>query len=406
MSTPEIVFWACVALIAYPYFLYPLLLAALSRLFGRDVKRGPCGPRTVSIVMCVHNEQANVERRLLELIDLLDATECVGEIIVVSDGSTDDTAAVVRLHSKRYVRLLELTVQVGKADALSRGVAMARHEIVVFADVRQRWAPDALERLLENFADEQVGAVSGDLVIEPTPGVLAGVGLYWRFEKWLRMQESRLWAQVGVTGAISAVRHELFRPIPPGTLLDDVYWPLGVAMQGKRVVHDHRAVAYDRLPAKTGDEMHRKVRTLAGNFQLLTRLPSALVPWRNPVWLQWLSHKLARLIVPWAMIGLLVANLFLIGSPFYRGAFVAQLLCYGLGLAGLFMMNGGRYATALGSLLVLNGAAWLAFWVWITGRARQSWRKVGYQGTGEAEPAPAAPVLPMRSLTSTSDHSK
>src|SRR5207237_4710179 len=163
------------------------------------------------------------------------------------------------------------------------------------------------ERLLENFADPSVGAVSGDLHLETSPGVLAGVGLYWRFEKWLRCRESLVDSQVGVTGAIAAVRRELFRPVPAGTLLDDVYWPMQVAMQGYRVVHDARARAFDRLPDSPRDEFRRKVRTLAGNFQLAALLPASLSPWRNPVWVQWVSRKLLRLVAPWALLGLLAS---------------------------------------------------------------------------------------------------
>src|SRR5262249_17231959 len=161
----------------------------------------------------------------------------------------------------------------------------------------------------------------------------------WDFEKWLRRQESLVGCQVGVTGAISACRRELFRPIPPGTLLDDVYWPLNVALQGHRVVHDRRAVAYDRLPDTAMDGFGRQVRTRSGNFQLAARLPRALVPWRNPVWAQWLSHKLARLVVPWALLLLLVATALLDG-PFYRGLLIAQGAVYGLGLAGLLTRRG------------------------------------------------------------------
>ena len=122
-----------------------------------------------------------------------------------------------------------------------------------------------------------------------------------RYERWLRHNEGQIGSVVGVTGAISAVRRELFRPIPHGTILDDVYWPLQVAMIGYRVVRDPRARAYDSLPERAGDEFRRKVRTLAGNLQLLARLPGALLPWRNPIWLQFISHKVLRLLVPWAL---------------------------------------------------------------------------------------------------------
>ena len=150
------------------------------------------------------------------------------------------------------MRIIELSENEGKAQALSRGCAAAQGEILVFADARQRWAADALQRLLENFDRPGVGAVSGDLVIEAPPGVLAGVGLYWRYEKWLRRNEGRVHSTVGVSGSICAVRRQLFQADSPRVLLDDLYWPLEVVMQGRRVVYDGRALAYDRLPGPAG----------------------------------------------------------------------------------------------------------------------------------------------------------
>src|SRR5262249_16423883 len=239
------------------------------------------------------------------------------------------------------VQVLELPTNVGKAAALTEACALASGEVLVFADVRQSWAPDALGLLLENFADPHIGAVSGDLVIESAPGVMAGVGLYWRYEKWLRQRESMVHSMVGATGAVCAVRRELFRPIPRGVLLDDVYWPLQVAMQGFRVLPGQRARAFDRLPERGRDEFRRKVRTLSGNFQLLGRLPAALLPWRNPIWFQLLSHKLLRLVVPWALLTLLVTSALLPG-PFFRLALFYQAAGYLLGVVGLWGRAGRR----------------------------------------------------------------
>jgi cellulose synthase/poly-beta-1,6-N-acetylglucosamine synthase-like glycosyltransferase len=313
-------------------------------------------------------------------VDLLHAARVEGEVIVVSDGSTDGTAAAARSVPGGLVRVIEFPDNRGKAVALAAAAAAARHDILVFADARQRWDPSALGHLLQNFADPGVGAVSGELVLESAPGVLAGVGLYWRFEKWLRRQESAARSMVGVTGAISAVRRELFRPPPPGTILDDVYWPLRVAMQGARVVFEARARAFDRLPEKTRDEFRRKVRTLAGNFQLLTLLPAALLPWRNPIWWQFVSHKLLRLAVPWALLGLLVSAAALPGAG-YRAAFAAQVAAYLLALHGIWGGSGAgrRLAAAAAAFLVMNAAAWAAFWVWAGGRTARSWTKVSYQ---------------------------
>jgi cellulose synthase/poly-beta-1,6-N-acetylglucosamine synthase-like glycosyltransferase len=374
----ETIFWAAAALVAYTYLVYPLLLLVAVRLRARPVQRGPF-TGTVSFVLAAHDEVHRVAARRDELSALLKAGGVKGEVVIVSDGSTDATAAAARTGADDGVRVLELTENVGKAEAISRAVASAATDIIVFADARQRWAADALALLLENFADPAVGGATGDLCLESAPGVTAGVGLYWRYEKAVRKLEARLHSTVGATGAISACRRELFRPIPPRTILDDVYWPMRVVMQGHRVVHDGRAKAFDRLPDRPRDEFRRKVRTLSGNFQLVARLPSLLVPWRNPLWLQFVSHKLLRLAVPWLLIAMLAASAVLSG-PIYRIALVAQLLAYVLALAGLHPKVAARLrlASAAASFVVLNAAAGVAFWVWLLGRAEASWHKVTY----------------------------
>lgn len=374
----ESLFWAGFAAVAYAYLIYPCIVWVFTKL----TKRLPAGaPFTgsVSIVLAAHNEAHSIRRRLDELLGLLDASGREGEVIVVSDGSTDDTVALARTCTSPRLRVEELTQNLGKAAALSHGCAVARGDVLVFADARQRWAPEALQALLGNFSRPEIGGVSGELTLESDAGAMAGVGLYWRYEKWLRHNEGLLHSTVGVSGSICAVRRELFTPIPAGTLLDDVYWPLCVAMKGYRVVHDDTAIAYDKLPPEAVDEFRRKVRTLSGNFQLVQLLPAALLPWRNPIWWQFVSHKLLRLVVPWALLVMLFTSA-LLPQPFYRFAFWAQMAGYAL--AGLSVLLGKRVklgvASAAASFLVLNAAAWVAFWVWLSGSAGKSWRKVSY----------------------------
>jgi len=392
MGFLEIVFWVSLGCVAYTYLVYPLLLGVVAKWRPRPVHPVGTAPCSFSVVLAVRNEAPLIDRRLRELLRLASATGLAAEIIVVSDGSDDETAVVARTFDKHLVRVLELPESRGKAAALTAGCAAARCEILVFADVRQTWASDALTALLRNFADPTVGAVSGDLIVESVPGVMAGIGLYWRLEKWMRRKESEIASLVGVTGAISAVRRELFRPIPEGTLLDDVYWPLRVAMDGGRVVHDPQAHAYDCLPPRALSEFRRKVRTLSGNLQLLTRLPSALLPWRNPLWFQLVSHKLMRLVVPWALLAILLTSALLPGAPF-AWLLGGQLFCYALAALGLTRAVGprSRLAAGAGSFLVLNGAAALALWVWLSGRSARSWRKVAY-ASGTAGAPGAAPT--------------
>ncbi len=379
MTALEICFWMCTLCVLYVYFFYPLLIGLIAYLRPSPVR--PVGRFTgsISVLLAVHNEESLIDRRLNELIKLLAAYAGESEIIVVSDGSTDSTVTIAERYTTGHVRVLALPVNVGKAKALTAGCAAARGDIIVFADARQRWAPDALNNLLKNFTDPRVGGVSGDLRVETVSDLMAAVGWYWHYEKWLRRTESLVHSTVGVTGAISAVRRQLFRSIPKGIILDDVYWPLQVAMQGYRVIHDEKALAFDTLPARTGDEFSRKLRTLSGNFQLLTHVPAALLPWRNPIWLQFLSHKIMRLVAPWALLIMLIVSAML-SAPCFQVAFVGQVVFYCLGLIGILQGDYAqtRLTSAAGSFLVLNAAAWLAFWVWVRKKTESSWKKVEY----------------------------
>ncbi len=367
----------CLAFIAYTYLLYPLALAAGARLRPQPIRQS-ASANSLSIVIAARNEQQTIGRRIRELSRMLNRTTASGEIILISDGSTDRTVAEARAAAPG-IRIIELPASAGKAAALNAGVAAASSEILVFADARQTWAEDALERLVENFGDPRVGAASGELIVESEPGVMAGVGLYWRYEKWIRKNESRVGSLAGVTGAICAVRRRLFQPLPSQIVAEDIYWPMQIAMQGFRVVHDERAVAFDRLPLHARDEFRRKVRTLSGNYQLIQRLPSALLPWRNPAWMQLVSHKLLRLAIPWLLLALMGMTWFVHDLELRRPLLAMQLAFYGLAVAGA-MPGTGRVAAAASAFALLNSAAWFAFWVWLFGGSTKSWRAVQYPG--------------------------
>ena len=382
MIALAIIFWVCAAGITFAYVGYPVCLLVAGMLAAREVRRGAFSG-SVSLLLAAHNEAGRIAGRRDELVGLLDGAGVGGEVIVVCNGCDDGTAEVARRDADARVKVIEIPENVGKAESLTRGAAAAAGDILVFADARQRWAPEALSRILENFADTRVGGVSGNLMIEAAPGSTAGVGLYWRYEKAVRRLESRIHSSAGATGAISAVRRALFRPIPAGTILDDVYWPMQVVLQGYRVVQDERAAAFDELPVNARDEFRRKVRTLSGNFQLMLRLPGALDPWRNPIWFQFVSHKLLRLAVPWMLVLMLISAAVL-GPGFYRAAFGVQVVGYLLAIIGMNRRFAAlfRPASAAASFVLLNAAAWMGFWVWLTGRSGRSWHKVGYGAQG------------------------
>jgi len=376
----EIFYWMCVVIALYPYLGYPVIAFLMGSMRPRSVQQGSNDPPPVSMVVAAHNEAQRIGRRVAELSRLVAATHPQSEVIIVSDGSTDETAQIVRASTAANVRLIELTTNQGKAQALNCGVAAARHDFVAFADVRQTWNEDTLPRLLSRFTDPDVGAVSGDLRLRTVSGGLASVDFYWRLEKRLRISESRWHSSIGVTGAVCAVRRSLFVSLPPGTVLDDVYWPMAVILQGRRVVHEPGAAAEDQLPDEIGGEYKRKLRTLAGNFQLMSLMSGLLLPWKNPVWFQFMSHKVLRLVTPWLLLAAWGLSFTLTGQPVYMVLFVLQSLLLAAGiLAWLWPpIRRVRPLGILAAVFALNCAAWLAFWVWLSGGTNRTWKKVEY----------------------------
>lgn len=341
----EILFWTSALTVAYVYVGYPLVLAAWQRVARRPIhaeRPGGNSLPSVSVIVAARNEG----RRLPARIDNLFAQDYPAhlvQIIVVSDGSEDDTTGRLAPYGRR-VRLIEQP-PLGKASALNRGAAAATGEVLVFADARQRFQADALRHLVTPLLDERVGAVSGELVLDAevsdaegpasASSAAEGVGLYWRYEKWLRRHESEVGSTLGVTGAIWAVRRRLWQPLPPETLLDDVLAPMRVVLAGHRVVFAPDARAFDAVSADVGAEQRRKVRTLAGNYQLLVLEPRLLLPVVNPVWLPFVSHKLGRLLVPYALVALLISSAALASQHIFYGlALVGQTAFYVLALHG------------------------------------------------------------------------
>jgi biofilm PGA synthesis N-glycosyltransferase PgaC len=355
---PSLLYWSSLGLVAYTYAGYPLLINTWARLRPRRTRRGLIEP-TVSVVLAVHDEEGTIARKLDNLFALEYPADKL-QVVVVSDASTDNTDEVVRRYRQRQPNLVleRLEPQGGKALALNRGIQRARGEVVVFCDARQRIDGGALQALVPLFADPQVGAVSGELQLEGE----RGPGVYWRYEKLIRAAEGSVDSVVGATGALFAIRRHLFQDLPPGTLLDDVYTPMQIAMQGYRVLFEPEAKVFDQ-EAQLAGEFARKARTLAGNFQLVELLPQLLNPLKNRLFFQYVSHKLLRLVCPFALATLLASNIVLVATgappwPLYVVTLAGQLAGYGLALRGaLAGEEAGRPARVSHTFVVLNLAA-------------------------------------------------
>jgi biofilm PGA synthesis N-glycosyltransferase PgaC len=249
-------------------------------------------------------------------------------------------------------------------------VKQAMGEILVFLDARQYVEPDAVSALVSCFADSTVGAVSGELLLEPS---LVGrssdaLGIYWKIEKFVRKLESESGSAVGVTGAIYAIRRALYTPMPAGTVLDDVFIPMHVARAGKRVIFQPLAIARDRVFSEKGKEFSRKVRTLTGNYQLI-RLAPWLLSSANPLLFRFISHKLLRLIVPLLLVVMLLASM-LSGGLFYKTVALLQVVFYGLAAFGMMSPSTKKFRpiAIANTFVMLNAAAAIAFYNFVVRR--------------------------------------
>ena len=353
---PSVLYWCSAGILGYTYVGYPLAIHALSRLRPRRARRSPFEP-SVSFVMAAHNEERHIGVKLDNLLALEYPPDKV-QVIVVSDGSSDRTDEIASSYRDQNVVLERVGSPSGKAVALNRGAERATGDVLVFCDVRQRIDEKALKTLMPMLGDPEVGAVSGELSIESE----RGPGLYWRYEKKIRLAESLVDSTVGATGALLACRRELFEELPSGTLLDDVYIPMQIVLGGRRVLLEPEARVFD-LEASIEGEFSRKARTLAGNFQLVGQLPELLNPLKNRLFFQFVSHKLMRLVCPYALLGLFGANVMLVataapGWPFYAASLAAQVAAYGLALRGVLAGDkAGRLARICQTFVALNAAA-------------------------------------------------
>jgi len=377
MAAPAL-FWISVLLIGYAYVGYPLLILAWAALRPRRPAAGGDLP-SVSVVIVAHDEGARIAARIENLLASRYPMDRV-EIVVGSDGSTDDTAARARAFTADGVRVVEFQQRRGKAAALDDLLPLCRGEIVVLADARQRFEATALEALVRPFGDPAVGAVGGALILTDPPAATTvgrGMGLYWRCETAIRASESRVDSTIGASGAIYAIRRALFEPIPVDTILADVLIPMRIARRGYRVVFESGARACDRPAEIPGQEFVRKVRTIAGNFQLFAREPWLLDPRRNRLWLQTVSHKGLRLLGPVLLATILGSSLRLADRPLYAGALLAQGAFYAAALGGALAGAGrrGRLLAAPYTVCLLNWATAVAFLRALTGRQRVTWER-------------------------------
>jgi cellulose synthase/poly-beta-1,6-N-acetylglucosamine synthase-like glycosyltransferase len=318
-----VLFFASGAFILYVTAGYPLVLGALAWLRPRPIRKDG-EPKSVSVIIAVHNGARFIRDKLDSVLALDYPAELI-DVLVVSDESTDETDDMVREYASRGVQLMRVP-KGGKPAALNAAIPRVTGEILFLTDVRQTLEASSLRRLVACYGDPQVGVTSGELLIrEGESRDASDVGLYWRYESWIRNRLSSVDSMFGSTGPFYTMRRELAVEMPPDILLDDMYLPMAAFFRGYRLVVEDTARAFD-YPTTRDTEFRRKVRTLAGNYQMIRLFPRLLGP-GNRMCFHYLSYKVGRLLLPYALLILALSSFFL-PAPWAAISVSAQALFY------------------------------------------------------------------------------
>ena len=367
--------FAC-ALMFYALFGYPLLLDWLARRSNNPVHKDEA-LRSVSFVIAVYNGEKFLERKINSIFAQNYPRELI-EVLVVSDGSTDRTDDIARSFADRGVKFLRVS-RGGKAAALNAAVPLVSGEILVLNDVRQTLDPNCLRNVIACFGDPKVGAVSPEtIIVKGETHEETTTSLYWRYELWIRQRLTRIDSTFGYSGAFAALRRSLWTPLPPGTLLDDVYEPLVAFFKGYRILMEPTATMYD-FPTVLNSEFRRKVRLQAGLYQMLKMMPELLSS-RNRMRLHFISAKYGRIVIPYCMIAIALATF---GLPSYwrMAAALGQVLFYSLALLDTVIADGTslkKLTSPIRTFVVLMAASLAAVRVFFV-QPTSLWKEASYR---------------------------
>jgi glycosyltransferase involved in cell wall biosynthesis len=378
-SFAQIVFWIAFAALIYVYAGYPFALTVVSLLFRRRRPESGHTP-SISMLIAAYNEEAGILKKLEQTV-ALDYPADKLEIMVLSDGSTDQTDAMVESFRDSRVCLLRVKDRKGKTNAQNEGVKSANGEILVFSDATTVYHPRALQYLACNYADPKVGAVSGRYqYFDPLGNSPTGMGTmaFWNYENLIKMAQSRIRTISGCCGCIYSVRRDLYTALSPD-VISDLVQPLHVIRQDHVVVFEDRALAYEETTKSSSDEFSMRVRVVTRGIHGLLSVPKLLQPWRYPwVAFQLWSHKILRWLVPFFLVMLLGANVFLWESPAYRYFLFAQAGFYLMALLSLVIPIHRRWRVFGIPLYfcVLNTAALVSVIEVLRGKKYTVWQTV------------------------------
>ena len=375
----EIIFWLTIGIISYTYFGYPVFIIFLSLFINHKIHKREVEPN-VTFLITAYNEEKNIATKLENTLSLDYPKEKL-EIVVASDASEDKTDQIVREFSERGVILHRVEGRVGKTETQNQTVKMAKGDIVIFSDATTQYKKDALRKIVRNYNDPSVGAVSGRYEYVNPTGAPVGLGtiLFWKYENSVKSGQTRIETVTGCCGCIYSVRKSLYEPLPRD-IISDLVEPLKILEKGYRIAFEPEAVAYEETTETSEEEFGMRVRVISRGMHGLWYMRRLLNPFNYSfIAFQLFSHKVLRWMIPFLLPFLLISNLFLVGSPFYTLTFVAQILFYIGAMGGYLLDKMGKKAKLLALPLyycVVNAASVAAFFRTIFGKRAIVWETV------------------------------
>ena len=337
----EIISWFCLLWVLYIYFFYPIILWIASLFFRHPVKKGPCEP-TISLFISAYNEESIIAEKIENVLSL-DYPRDKLEIVVVSDASSDRTDEIVKSYENRGVKLHRMPERSGKIPGLNDAIPRAKNEIIVLTDANCMYNKETLRALVPNFADPLVGAVNGEHIFlnKKESTVERGVGFYWKYETWMKRMESAIHSNVFITGAMIALRRELYPEGIGGELNLDNILPLVVVNRGYRVIYEDKAIVTEETAKNPKEEFRGRVRTTIRGFWMVRQIPHFISTSRHPIFVfHLLCRKIFRWLVAPFLIMLFFGNMSLsLYSPHYRICFFIQILFYLSALLGWMVVG-------------------------------------------------------------------
>ncbi len=376
----EIVFITMLALIAYTYAGYPVLIYVLSRMFENPVRRADFTPK-VSVIIAAYNEQRDIAEKIENTL-ALDYPKAKLEIIVASDCSTDHTDEIVSSYAKEGVMLNRRPERLGKSVAQNAAMKFSTGEIIVFSDATTLYNRDAIRKIVRSFADPVVGCVAGHLlyVDRSTTAVGQGCRSYWGYERFIKQCESRLGSLIGVSGCLYAVRRSSYARLALDMSSDFVI-ATEIHLQGLRTIYDCEAISTEDTNKRGRDEFRMRVRVIEQTFNALHRYRKIFNLRAHPLFgFQMISHKVLRYGVPFFLIAAFLSNLLLVGSSeIYNLALIGQIAFYLIAIMGWICdwlelrigPLGFPYYFALA-----NAASLVAFFKFMRGEAHVVWEPI------------------------------